>query len=323
MGIITKVPTAGMSEADWLAQREKTIGGSEIGAILGLNPYQSAYTLWCQRTGRLPRFEGNLRTKVGEYCEDLVARLFMEATGLKVQRTNFLWYNDAFPALHALPDRLLVGTPAGLEIKTTSAFNAGQFHGETFPAQYYAQSVQYMAVMDYQDWYIAVLIGNHDFKIYRLTRKEGAENPAWCEATLYVEPGEIEALNAAAEDFLRRIREDDPPLPDGSDSSAETLQTIYADSHDGGAVELFGRGAELAEYLQLSGEIKRLEERRSALANIFKADLGENEQGFCDGHKISWRSQTRTSFDSKAALAAQPELSRYQTTKTTRVFAVK
>lgn len=322
MGTITKIPTSGMTEADWLAQREQTIGGSEIGAILGLNPYKSAYTLWCERTGRLPRFEGNLRTQVGEYLEDLVARIFMETTGLKVQRTNFLWYNDDFPALHALPDRLLVGSPAGLEIKTTSAFNAGLFHGEVFPAQYYAQAVQYMAVMDYQDWYIAVLIGNHAFKIYRLTRQEGTVNPDWCEATLYVEPGEIEALNAAAEDFLRCVRENTPPPMDGSESTSETLETIYADAN-GGSIELFGRESALADYLQVCGEIKALEKRKQELANIFKSDLGDCETGLCDGHRITWRTQTRTSFDSKAALADHPELSAYQKSTTSRVFTVK
>ena len=41
--MIIKIKTSDMSRADWLSERRKSIGGSEIGAILGLNKYASAY----------------------------------------------------------------------------------------------------------------------------------------------------------------------------------------------------------------------------------------------------------------------------------------
>ena len=41
--MITKTPIT--SREQWLEERKKTVGGSEIGAILGMNPWQSAYSL--------------------------------------------------------------------------------------------------------------------------------------------------------------------------------------------------------------------------------------------------------------------------------------
>lgn len=40
MGII-KTPTAGMSRQEWLKLRKTGIGGSDAGAVCGVNPYAS------------------------------------------------------------------------------------------------------------------------------------------------------------------------------------------------------------------------------------------------------------------------------------------
>lgn len=52
--MIIKIKTSDMSRADWLSERRKSIGGSEIGSILGLNKYASAYSVWANKTGRAP-----------------------------------------------------------------------------------------------------------------------------------------------------------------------------------------------------------------------------------------------------------------------------
>ena len=43
-------------------------------------------------------------------------------------------------------DRLIVGENAGLECKTTSAYNAKEWDGDEVPAQYILQVQHYMAV---------------------------------------------------------------------------------------------------------------------------------------------------------------------------------
>ena len=42
----------GAAHDEWLAFRTKGVGGSDMGTILGLNPYSTPYDLWLEKTGR-------------------------------------------------------------------------------------------------------------------------------------------------------------------------------------------------------------------------------------------------------------------------------
>lgn len=60
---ITRVKTANREE--WRKLRSGYIGGSDAAAVVGLNPYASAYSLWAEKTGRTAGFAGNLATEAG------------------------------------------------------------------------------------------------------------------------------------------------------------------------------------------------------------------------------------------------------------------
>lgn len=45
--MIKATKTADLSRLDWLRLRQTGIGGSDISAIMGINPYKSAYDLYC------------------------------------------------------------------------------------------------------------------------------------------------------------------------------------------------------------------------------------------------------------------------------------
>lgn len=51
--MISRVSTKDMSREDWLNARRRSIGGSDAGALLGLNPYNSPYALWAEKTGKI------------------------------------------------------------------------------------------------------------------------------------------------------------------------------------------------------------------------------------------------------------------------------
>ena len=322
--MIIKTSIADMNREEWLEERKKTIGGSEIGAILGLNPWQSAYSLWAERTGRIPAFDGNLQTKLGTFLEEFVAKLFEQESGKRVQRTNYIYRNDRYPGLHASPDRLLVGEDAGLEIKTTSAYNSGKFKGEDFPSQYYAQAVQYMAITERREWYIAVLIGNTDFRIYHLHRDPGVEKPLFCEASLLVEDGEIDALYKAAREFLDCLERDVPPPMDGSDATHDALAEVFCAGGEP-PVQLYGRDGMIERWLELKQQIATLKEEQQEIQNTICADMGNAEEATSGAHKIHWRIKAgRQTFDHKAAVAANPALSMYyMTSAPSRAFTVK
>lgn len=51
---LTRISTRSMSRQAWLAERRKTIGGSDAAGIVGLSRYATPYTVWADKTGRLP-----------------------------------------------------------------------------------------------------------------------------------------------------------------------------------------------------------------------------------------------------------------------------
>lgn len=307
--MIKEIPYA--SHGEWLQIRRGYIGGSEAGAVLGLDDYASPYSVWAEKTGRTPGFEGNVTTRVGIYLEELVARMWCEDTGKKVRRKNRVLVNEDYPFACADVDRLVVGERAGLEIKTTNSFPVMKsLRGGDFPARWYCQCVHYLAVTGLERWYLAVLVNCRELQTFTLERDEE----------------EIAALMQAERAFWDgHVKADVPPAPDGHEATTETISTIYRES-GGGSVELFGRAGLLQEYEALRGQKKALDGRMAEIENVIKTDMKDAERGECDGWRVSWKSQTRRTFDAKKFTAAhrelEPVLAGYYKEITTRPFKV-
>ena len=305
MAEITKVKTANHEE--WLKLRSQYIGGSDAAAVVGLNAYASPYSLWAEKTGKVPGFAGNLATEVGTFLEEFVAQKFAQVTGKKVRNCNQSFLNSQYPFAIANIDREIVGEDAGLEIKTTDSLNLKKFKVGEYPASYYAQMVHYMAVTGKQRWYLAVLIGNKEFKWFTLERDED----------------EINALMTAEADFWELVKTDTPPAIDGTSATTEALKTIYADSDDS-VCDLTAYSANIRQYMALKKQIKELEELADEAANRVKQFMGESGGGVCYGFNVSWKSQTRRTFDSKRFAKENPDvdLSGYYKETNARAFRV-
>lgn len=305
---IKQVSTKGMSREDWLAQRRKTIGGSDAAAIVGLSRYSTPYTIFMDKTGRLPDKPDTEAMRLGRDLEDYVAKRWQEATGKKVRRVQAMLYNPLYPFAHADVDRMVIGEDAGLECKTTSTLDVKQFNGVEFPEKYYAQCVHYLAVTGVKRWYLAVLVFGRGFFEFTLERDQL----------------EIDALmTAEAEFWTENVAKDNPPPPDGSQATTDALQVIYAESQDEER-DLFGRETMLDEYMQLKRQKRAIEDRMGEIENSLKEDLQEAERGRCGFYTISWKSQQRSTFQPKAFAQAYPniDLTPFYKTSSTRPFKV-
>lgn len=94
MESITKISTKNMSGTEWRQARKASIGGSDAAAILRLSDYSSPYTVWAEKTGRIPEKEDNEAMRQGRDLEQYVADRFCEQTGKKVRRVNAIIKND-------------------------------------------------------------------------------------------------------------------------------------------------------------------------------------------------------------------------------------
>lgn len=303
--MISKQATANHEE--WRALRHKYIGGSDAAAVVGLNSWVSPYSLWAEKTGRLPGFEGNLATEVGTYMEDFVAQKFAEVTGKRVRKCNLSWFNDEYPWAIANIDREIVGEDALLEIKTTSELNMGKFKGGEYPSNYYVQVMHYLGVTGKERGYLAVLIGNREFKWFTIERDED----------------EIAALMDAERTFKMLIDNDTPPDADGSSSTADTLSALYPNSMDT-AIGIGFYEKDLDNYFRLKAQADELDKQIDAIANRIKVHLGECERGEGEKYKVSWKTQSRSTFDYRRLMKDNPglDVSGYFKTSTSRPFKV-
>lgn len=299
------------SREEWLQIRSRYIGGSDAGAVVGLNPYKSAYTLWAEKTGKIAPFEGNLITEVGSYLEEFVAELFTRETGKKVRRKNAVLVSDQYPFACANVDRLIVGEKAFLEIKTTNSLPLMRTlrNSDEFPDAYYAQCVHYLAVTDLQKCYLAVLINCRELKIYEMERDQD----------------EIDALMAAERYFMEHnVRRHVPPEIDGSESTGDTLEALSGDSTDAQA-DLSPLAKELKIYETLAGLQKDTERQMDEIKNKIKAYMGEAGKGVYDRFSITYKTQERTTFDRKALAAEYPDINygKYEKVSTSRPMTIR
>lgn len=296
------------SHDEWLKIRSQYIGGSDAGAVTGKNPWMSQYELWAQKTGKIPPTEEKLIMRVGSYLEEFVAAEFEARTGKKVRRKNRTLVNDEYPFACANLDRTIVGEKAFLECKTTQSLTVKkQVGGAEFPDIYYSQVLHYLAVSGLQKAYLAVLVENRDFFIFELDRDQE----------------QIDALMALEKDFWSHVLSDTAPPVDGSDSTTETLATLYPNS-DGSTADLWAYESEVEQYLALKDQIKDLTKLADEKANVIKEAMKEASKGIAGPYKISYGNQIRKTLNSKQLFEEHKEINpdAYYSETQYRVFKV-
>lgn len=142
---------------EWLKNRMNGIGGSEISAVIGCNPYMDNVTLWEIKTGRMKPDDISDKpyVKYGTQAEMHLRGLFrLDFPQFDVEYVdNNSFTNDRYPWAQASLDGWITdqdGRKGVLEIKTTEILNS--MHREKWnnqlPMNYYCQVLFYMAVIE-------------------------------------------------------------------------------------------------------------------------------------------------------------------------------
>ena len=301
--------TKDMPKEEWLKHRQAGIGGSDASCIAGLNPWKSAIQLYMDKKEENPQEQKSLRMELGNRLEGLVAELFTEATGLKVRNVNGILKNDKYPFALANIDRAIVGEKAFLECKTTNSYALKEWE-EGVPAHYEIQCLHYMAITGATHCYIAALIGNSDFIWHKIERDQET----------------IDYLMQIERDFWENnIEKDVVPMPDGSDAYSEYLKKKY-DKSNGQVIELhlLENGVnKLNRYDEIVADIKVLESEKKLIEQEIQLYMEEFEVAKIGDRKVTWKSSSRNTIDSKKLKAEMPDIAQqYMKTSTSRTFRV-
>lgn len=297
MAKLHKISIKDMSREKWLEVRRNGIGGSDAAAIVGLNDYASPWSVWADKRGLTPDKPDTEAMRIGRDLEDYVAQRFTEASGLKANKSNFMWANEDFPWALANVDRLLVmGGRVGLECKTTSAWNVKHYKGGNFPDRFYCQCVHYMAIMDSLRWYLAVLVLGEGIHIYQMTRVQHDVVPEWCEGSVYVDKEEVDALMDAEKAFWENhVVTGIPPAVDGEKATSEAVAAVAGSGIDE-EVNIDCAPA-IRNYIELGKQVKALEKEQEKWKQAILLAMNGRQRGSCAGFKITNTPTMRTTFN--------------------------
>lgn len=273
------------TKADWLAARRQGIGASEVGTILGLNPYDSAYALWLRKTGQIPDQDESLAMWLGHEMEPVIAKRYEMETGRKLfDPGDFtISTHPDYPWLRATLDRETTfedGRTGPVELKAVGVFTGDEWADGNAPLVYQAQLQIQMACTDGEVGEIAAVIGNRDFVVVRFERNEDF----------------LEAVIPLLYRFYESVVNQTPPEIDGSNATTKALAKLHPNDN-GDTVDLPAEiAADILSWQSLKAEAKEIEERIQYHSNRIKAAVGDATFGQAGGLTVSLKTQTRKPY---------------------------
>lgn len=277
----------------WLEERRKGIGGSDVAAIMGLSPYKTAYQVYQEKRKEVTSWEGNEATDWGKRMEPAIRQWYSDQTGRCVRLPEKIITNEKYPFMLASLDGF-TDDPRGVEIKTSrSPKGWGEPGTNEIPDYYMLQVQHYMVVTAFPVFDVPVSIGGSSPVLY--------EVPADKELHELI----IEAEAA----FWQRVLDGNPPDP-----------VTYAD-----AIQRYGRigaagavAASQSDVIDWSDltvirkkmqDLEATEEEIKARLIISLGDKGDTLINADGSSLITYKlANGRKTFDAKAFQKDHPEL---------------
>ena len=154
-----------LNNQDFSVDRSKYIGGSDIGAILGLSRFRSPLEVWMEKTGKDVKKLDSLPLRFGSFAEEFVASEYSRETGFDLIHDESIHIHPDYSFMSAHIDRFVLekGTSSPtriLECKTANPFASsdwGEAGSDEVPLSYLCQSIWYMAITNINKVDLAVL----------------------------------------------------------------------------------------------------------------------------------------------------------------------
>lgn len=282
-----------MEKTEWLKVRKNFIGASEAGAILGFNPFKTAYDVWVEKTSDdLPKELTGDAIEFGLKLEPIIAETFEERTKRKVLRDNKIRISERIPFLSCSLDRMILplnGEGRGvLEIKTVSS-SARQYWEDKIPLNYFAQIQQQLFVTGLQYGFFAILVDGRYFETIEIKKDDD-----------YIHQQNEKLTKFWNDHILTKI----PP-----EKVVKDLETIESnnDAFVEATEELVSTHAKLIEIKKV---MKQYEEQEEKLSDILKLAMGEKGLLKFQGITLAtWKkSADGVKIDEKKFKEANPEM---------------
>lgn len=249
-----------MDKEQWLKERKGYIGGSDIGAIIGLSPYRSALDIFLNKTSDYVDNEDSKYTYWGSVLENVIADEYSKVTNLAIEYPSASIYHHRYPFLAANIDRWVNNREYVLECKTASAYKVkewGEEGTDQIPDIYLCQIAWYRAITNVKKVDLAVLIGGNDFRIYTYYQNKDLED---------------KLIKIGHDFWINNVLKNKPP----SCKKIEDISTLYPRSNGKGKTTNADIEKKVEQLKSLKEEGRMLEETMNKL----KLDIKEYMQDY-------------------------------------------
>jgi len=282
------------AHAEWLEARTRTIGASEVAAVLGLDPWQTPLQLYLRKRGEIPATEPTMQMEAGHRMEPVIAEWYSDDTGREVQDLGryTIQRNAELPFMHATLDRIIMPCdghemPGTLQIKNVTAYKSGEWaEGVPLHTQIQVQAEMAVAKMDWGS--VAALIGGNQFVWQDQERNDD-----------FI----VMACRKCGE-FMANVERGIPPEASASDNDA--LGILWPHHVPEKVVELPMDAADWYAVIERTeAAIVELQIERDAAKAKVKQAIGDAERGVLpDGSGWTWKTQhvkesIRPAYDSR------------------------
>ena len=294
MTAVRLASTVDMPREEWLRLRNQGIGGSDIAAIAGVNPWETALSVYLRKTGELPEKEETEAMYWGTVLEEVVAQEYARRhPEVRVRRINAVLQHPEVPYFLGNIDREIRrkgDPPAILECKTVSAWQGGRWRDDV-PDHVMCQVQWYLGITGYPTAVVAVLIGGNEYREFEIGRDD--------EIIGYLH--EI-GRRFWEEHVIPRV----PPAPEATD--LETVEAMHPISN-GQIIDLPPDALTLlAEYDAAKEAEAAARQRREEAEARLKAMLGDYESGYAGDRLVIWKTVTQRRLDTKTLRADHPDI---------------
>jgi putative phage-type endonuclease len=285
---------------DFSLDRSKYLGGSDIGAILGLSRFRSPLEVWMEKTGKEVKTLDSLPLRFGSFAESFVASEYSRSTGFDLIHDESIYVHPEYSFMSAHIDRFVLENDSPspsriLECKTANPFSAGDWGevgSDQVPLTYLCQCIWYMAITNINRVDLAVLFGNSDFRIYEISRDQELESTILQKASFF---------------WNTYVLHDVPPPA----QSEADCQTLFSKGDPAKSVEAKTETLELTKRLHLlNHEIDVREDEISAIKQNIMNQMGAAETLTYQGKVMATWKAPKPSFrlDSKTLEQEHPEI---------------
>lgn len=294
---------------DFTWDRTKYLGGSDIGAILGLSRFRTPLQVWQEKVGQEVPVRDSMPLRFGSFAEEFIALEYAKQTGSTVAEHPEPFLHPEHPFLAGHIDRFVLepscplfggdgnlNTKVLLECKTANPFakdDWGETGTDEVPMSYLVQCAWYLLLTGCDRADLAVFFSSSDFRIYTIHKDLELEKLL---------------LERAVQFWHAHVLTNTPPPP-----ICETdCKLLYPKATASKSIEL--KDSTLALLKELPGlnqTAQECEERISQIKQAVMQEMQDADTLLWQGKTIATWKQPKPSFkfDSKKFTDEHPDLS--------------